>query len=332
MAAKKTRKSKSTPPNEDVVVDEADIPAPTSSTKKKKKKKTKTDTAAPTDSTNTKQTKKRKKQQKVVEPEPPSEESESEDDDMKLTLETLDDISDYSDEEGAMDEGEEETDADVAEATARLRQMIEDGQFDEILKNSKKKKTEKKVDVESESGEEENLQEDVLDASMNEEDEDDEEEEEETNNNDIASDDESDEEDEETSKQNTQKIALAAALEGTDRHLPWPETFAVVPPTPLPFGPVNDDVSGKKRKRNESAESDDEDDEEEYVDIHDDLKREVAFYDNAMEAVRIARSHCENAGIPFARPEDFFAEMIKSDGEYYFSFNWLCVLFFIQCS
>ena len=53
------------------------------------------------------------------------------------------------------------------------------------------------------------------------------------------------------------------------------------------------------------------------VDIHDDLKREVAFYDTALEAVHLARGECERAGIPFTRPDDFFAEMIKTDGECY---------------
>mmetsp|Transcript_2842 Transcript_2842/g.4331 ORF Transcript_2842/g.4331 Transcript_2842/m.4331 type:complete len:474 (+) Transcript_2842:153-1574(+) len=307
MAAKKSRKSK-TAPKEEVV---ADVPPPTSSsTKKKKKTKATTTPAAATDES--KSSKKKKKQQKVVEPEP-AESEESDDDDMKLTLEALDDISDESDDEEQGDDGEDE---DVAEATARLRQMIEEGQFDGLLKQNKKKGKKDDV-VESE----EDLEEEELDVGMNEEvdeedNEEDNEEEEQLKDDNEDSEDESEEEEEaeteQSSKQLTQAIALAAALEGTDRHLPWPETFTVVPPTPLPFGSLNDDdVGGKKRKRSE--ESDDDDEEEEYVDVHDDLKREVAFYDNAMEAVRMARSHCENAGIPFTRPEDFFAEMIKTD-------------------
>ena len=83
---------------------------------------------------------------------------------------------------------------------------------------------------------------------------------------------------------------------------------------------MDEETGGKKKRKHnhDSGEgSDDENNQEdEYVDVHDDLKREVAFYDNAMEAVRIARKQCEHAGIPFTRPEDFFAEMIKSDGEY----------------
>jgi len=308
MAAKKSRKSKTAPKDEVV----ADVPPPTTSSSTKKKKKTKATTTTTVATSGEVKSSKKKKQQKVVEPEP-AESEESDDDDMKLTLEALDDISDESDDE----EGEDVEDEDeaVAEAAAKLRQMIEEGQFDGLLKQDKKKGKKNDV-VESE----EDLEEEELDASMNEEVDDEEEEEngeEQVKDNNEGSEDESEEEEEaeteQSSKQLTQAIALASALEGTDRHLPWPETFTVVPPTPLPFGPVNDDddVGGKKRKRSE--ESDDDDEEEEYVDVHDDLKREVAFYDNAMEAVRMARSHCENAGIPFTRPEDFFAEMIKTD-------------------
>mmetsp|Transcript_27308 Transcript_27308/g.40018 ORF Transcript_27308/g.40018 Transcript_27308/m.40018 type:complete len:473 (+) Transcript_27308:144-1562(+) len=307
MAAKKSRKSKTAPKDEVV----ADVPPPTTSSSTKKKKKTKATTTTTVATSGEVKSSKKKKQQKVVEPEP-AESEESDDDDMKLTLEALDDISDESDDEEQGDDGEDE---DVAEATARLRQMIEEGQFDGLLKQNKKKGKKDDV-VESE----EDLEEEELDVGMNEEvdeedNEEDNEEEEQLKDDNEDSEDESEEEEEaeteQSSKQLTQAIALASALEGTDRHLPWPETFTVVPPTPLPFGSLNDDdVGGKKRKRSEES---DEDDEEEYVDVHDDLKREVAFYDNAMEAVRMARSHCENAGIPFTRPEDFFAEMIKTD-------------------
>ncbi|OEU16528.1 eukaryotic rRNA processing, partial [Fragilariopsis cylindrus CCMP1102] len=49
------------------------------------------------------------------------------------------------------------------------------------------------------------------------------------------------------------------------------------------------------------------------LDIHDDLKREVAFYNTALEAVNLARPKCQEFGIPFSRPEDFFVEMVKTD-------------------
>jgi len=52
------------------------------------------------------------------------------------------------------------------------------------------------------------------------------------------------------------------------------------------------------------------------IEVHDDLKREVAFYNLALEAVHAARQQCETLGMPFTRPEDFFAEMVKTDGKY----------------
>ena len=51
------------------------------------------------------------------------------------------------------------------------------------------------------------------------------------------------------------------------------------------------------------------------LDVHDDLKREVAFYNIALDAVRDARDLCKASQTPFQRPEDFFAEMVKTDGE-----------------
>ncbi|CAM0141132.1 rRNA-processing protein EBP2 [Umbelopsis sp. WA50703] len=48
-------------------------------------------------------------------------------------------------------------------------------------------------------------------------------------------------------------------------------------------------------------------------DVHDDLKRELAFYQQALEAAKIGREKVKTAGVPFSRPDDFFAEMVKSD-------------------
>ncbi|KAL7581279.1 hypothetical protein ACA910_006048 [Epithemia clementina (nom. ined.)] len=77
------------------------------------------------------------------------------------------------------------------------------------------------------------------------------------------------------------------------KKLTWPETFDFVSAAPLPF--------------------DQEDEEGNKVDIHDDLKREVAFYNMALEAAIEGRRRCEAADIPFSRPDDFFAEMVKTD-------------------
>lgn len=87
---------------------------------------------------------------------------------------------------------------------------------------------------------------------------------------------------------------VAAELSAVHSKMPWAETFVVVPPTPLPFGENGDPESNP-------------------LDIHDDLKREVAFYNTALEAVNLARPKCKDAGIPFTRAEDFFAEMVKTD-------------------
>ena len=76
--------------------------------------------------------------------------------------------------------------------------------------------------------------------------------------------------------------------------MPWAETFTIVPPSTSPFAPGVEDP----------------------LDVHDDLKREVAFYDIALEATLLARKKCEEAKIPFSRPDDFFAEMVKTDGKY----------------
>lgn len=87
---------------------------------------------------------------------------------------------------------------------------------------------------------------------------------------------------------------VAAELTSIQSKLPWAETFVIVPPTPLPFGENGDPESNP-------------------LDIHDDLKREVAFYNTALEAVNLARPKCQEFGIPFSRPEDFFVEMVKTD-------------------
>jgi rRNA-processing protein EBP2 len=51
----------------------------------------------------------------------------------------------------------------------------------------------------------------------------------------------------------------------------------------------------------------------EIADIDDDLTRELAFYKQSLEAVKEARSLLKKEGVPFSRPTDYFAEMVKSD-------------------
>ncbi|KAJ2610730.1 RRNA processing protein [Coemansia sp. RSA 1365] len=45
----------------------------------------------------------------------------------------------------------------------------------------------------------------------------------------------------------------------------------------------------------------------------DDLDRELKFYQQGIEAVIHAKQKIQKAGAPFSRPDDYFAEMVKSD-------------------
>ncbi|KAI5304376.1 rRNA-processing protein and EBNA1-binding protein ebp2 [Ascosphaera pollenicola] len=51
----------------------------------------------------------------------------------------------------------------------------------------------------------------------------------------------------------------------------------------------------------------------EVPDVNDDLQRELAFYTVCQTAAKEARSLLLKEGIPFSRPTDYFAEMVKSD-------------------
>ncbi|GLJ28066.1 hypothetical protein SUGI_0551060 [Cryptomeria japonica] len=49
------------------------------------------------------------------------------------------------------------------------------------------------------------------------------------------------------------------------------------------------------------------------IDANDDLAREMAFYTQALEGTRQAYNKLQAMGIPFLRPEDYYAEMVKTD-------------------
>lgn len=51
----------------------------------------------------------------------------------------------------------------------------------------------------------------------------------------------------------------------------------------------------------------------ELANVHDDLKREVAFYNQTLASVRFARDRLKRENIAYKRPADYFAEMLKSD-------------------
>lgn len=222
-----------------------------------------------------------KKISKPVEPEPePEPESESEEDTethQRVTLEEIDAMSD-----GEEDEIEEWN----AEAKA-LRQAIAEGAFDKLNIG----KSEGEVDDD--------------DDDNNEVDDDDNEDEDMEDNNEDGDSSKEDEDENDNKIKKSMGLSgvttnikglktVTAALVAQKDSLPWPEKMDVIPPTPLPFGQVTEE--GIK------------------IQVHDDLKREVAFYDLALQATYAARSQCEELNIPFSRPEDFFAEMVKTDG------------------
>ncbi|XP_058224891.1 probable rRNA-processing protein EBP2 homolog [Rhododendron vialii] len=52
---------------------------------------------------------------------------------------------------------------------------------------------------------------------------------------------------------------------------------------------------------------------EQKVDVNDDLARELAFYTQALEGTRQAFVKFQSMQLPFLRPPDYYAEMVKSD-------------------
>lgn len=52
---------------------------------------------------------------------------------------------------------------------------------------------------------------------------------------------------------------------------------------------------------------------EQEVDVNDDLARELAFYNQALEGTREAFLKFETMKLPFLRPSDYYAEMVKTD-------------------
>ena len=48
-------------------------------------------------------------------------------------------------------------------------------------------------------------------------------------------------------------------------------------------------------------------------DVNDDLTRELAFYKQCLDSANEARTLLKKEAVPFSRPNDYFAEMVKSD-------------------
>jgi|EP01046_Picozoa_sp_COSAG06_P022587 rRNA-processing protein EBP2 len=49
------------------------------------------------------------------------------------------------------------------------------------------------------------------------------------------------------------------------------------------------------------------------TDVHDDLQREAAFYDNCLKGVKTAFGKLDALKLDYLRPDDYYAEMLKSD-------------------
>lgn len=49
------------------------------------------------------------------------------------------------------------------------------------------------------------------------------------------------------------------------------------------------------------------------ADVNDDLSRELAFYKQCLDAANEGRALLQKEGVAFTRPNDYFAEMVKSD-------------------
>ncbi len=207
-----------------------------------------------------------------------------------------------SDEDDHMD-GDEDEEWN-AEARA-LRQAIAEGAFDKLGNVSKIEENDENDDDIDDAGSKEDDQEEVGDVDVQLEDDSSEEggEEEESSN---ENNDEVNENEQSTSQSKEQQqkqssgvdkalVRITAELKLAKDKLPWAEKYDITPSTSLPFG--------KK------------DEEGMYIDIHDDLKREVVFYNLALEAVHEGRKKCAENKIPFSRPDDFFAEMVKTDGK-----------------
>ena len=186
------------------------------------------------------------------------------------------------------DEGEEEHDSEnEPEVDHEEAEEVDD---DDEHSGSSEEASDLENEDEEEHDEKQEDEEEKVDGSDDDEDSD---------NDDSDNDDDEDDDKESEFKKSSKEQGGSKALHIITNQLiaekakwPWAETFSIVSQTPLPFN-----VEG-----------------EEQVDIHDDLKREVAFYDMALESVFQAREQCKKAGVPITRPADFFAEMVKSDG------------------
>ncbi|KAG9291520.1 hypothetical protein G9A89_021939 [Geosiphon pyriformis] len=80
------------------------------------------------------------------------------------------------------------------------------------------------------------------------------------------------------------KVALKRVVSELKLELPWIETQTLISSQPIII-----------------------------TDVNNDMERELAFYKQALGAAMEGRARLLESGIPFSRPDDYFAEMVKSD-------------------
>ena len=258
------------------------------------------------------------KSKKKVKTPPSAKGKKSKEKKATVTLAEIEAMSDSD--EGSLDDKNKSGNA-KAEA---LKKLISAGAFDKLLHQENEDDDESVEEVElgdnnkgndNESSEEEEEEEETVKESESEDDEEEKVTKEKETDDDSAdgSENNTDNEEEEEKKQldalydpNSKAVrAKIEELQAERKNVPWSETFDIISSAPLPFGTIDEETGTK-------------------IDVHDDLKREVAFYNVALDAVEEARMKCKKVNIPFTRPEDFFAEMVKSDGKFF-----LCVSYSI---
>ncbi|XVF12374.1 hypothetical protein REPUB_Repub08aG0111900 [Reevesia pubescens] len=56
-------------------------------------------------------------------------------------------------------------------------------------------------------------------------------------------------------------------------------------------------------------------DQEKEVDVNDDMARELAFYTQELGGTKLASKKFQSMGLPFLRPPDYCAGMVKTDDQ-----------------
>ncbi|CAN6446267.1 unnamed protein product [Victoria cruziana] len=104
-----------------------------------------------------------------------------------------------------------------------------------------------------------------------------------------GSEDEDDVEDERLSEPSKEAVYNAEGLRAKIADISWPENVEWIHKLCIDYDPGQE------------------------IDVNDDLTRELAFYTQALEGTKQAFEKLQSMGIPFLRPPDYYAEMVKGD-------------------